>query len=148
VDQPRTRSTLKTRSDPAHYESVSWLDVARPARGGSVRQRPGRSAQFRRLGCSVGSSAGTRRWQTIAGAHLVCWYWPDDDVRYEELDADRWAARHVEVRGQDDVIVTAAALVEVLTARDDAGIEAGAAARGNVRGARRSVSCGPDGLSA
>jgi hypothetical protein len=55
----------------------------------------------------------------------VRWYWPDDDVwNYEELDADRWAARHVEVRGPDEVIVTAAALVEVLAARDDGGIEA------------------------
>ncbi len=55
----------------------------------------------------------------------VRWYWPDDDVwNYEELDADRRAAGHVEVRGQDGVIATAAALAEVLAARDDGGIEA------------------------
>lgn len=57
--------------------------------------------------------------------NYVRWYWPDDDVwNYEELDADRWATRHVEVRGQDGVIVVAAALVEVLAARDGGGIEA------------------------
>ncbi len=54
----------------------------------------------------------------------VRWYWPDDDVwNYEELDADRWAARHIEV-GRDGVIVAAAALAEVLAARDGGGIEA------------------------
>jgi hypothetical protein len=54
----------------------------------------------------------------------VRWYWPDDDLwNFEELDADRRAARHVEVRGQDGVIVAAAALVEVLAARDDGGVE-------------------------
>jgi hypothetical protein len=55
----------------------------------------------------------------------VRWYWPDDDVwNYEELDADRWAARRVEVRGYDRVIVAAAALAEVLQARDGGDIDA------------------------
>jgi hypothetical protein len=55
----------------------------------------------------------------------VRWYWPEDDVwRYEELDADRWASRHVEVRGRDGVVVTAGSLAEVLAARDTGGIEA------------------------
>jgi hypothetical protein len=53
----------------------------------------------------------------------VRWYWPDDDLwNYDELGADRWATRHIEVRGT--VIVAAASLAEVLAARDTGSIDA------------------------
>ncbi|MEW1588166.1 hypothetical protein AB0283_22325 [Micromonospora vinacea] len=49
----------------------------------------------------------------------VRWYWPDDDSwNYDELDADRWALRHVELRGSDGVFLAAASLAEMLVARD------------------------------
>ncbi|MEV4213701.1 hypothetical protein [Micromonospora sp. NPDC049662] len=49
----------------------------------------------------------------------VRWYSADDDRwNYEELDADGWALRHVEVRVSDGVVVAAASLAEVLIARD------------------------------
>ncbi|MEW2143121.1 hypothetical protein AB0869_09925 [Micromonospora vinacea] len=49
----------------------------------------------------------------------VRWYWPDDDSwNYDELDADRWALRHVELRGSDGAFLAAASLAEVLIARD------------------------------
>ncbi|GAA0380712.1 hypothetical protein GCM10009541_24110 [Micromonospora gifhornensis] len=49
----------------------------------------------------------------------IRWYWSDDDRwNYDELDADRWALRHVELRGSDGVFVAAASLAEVLIARD------------------------------
>ncbi|WP_406061448.1 hypothetical protein [Micromonospora sp. NBC_00860] len=49
----------------------------------------------------------------------VRWYWPDEDRwNYDELNADRWALRHVELRGSDGVVMAAAALAEVLIARD------------------------------
>ncbi|MBM0229838.1 MULTISPECIES: hypothetical protein [Micromonospora] len=49
----------------------------------------------------------------------VRWYWPDDDRwSYDELDADRWALRHVELRGSGGVFLAAASLAEVLIARD------------------------------
>ncbi|OLB80124.1 MAG: hypothetical protein AUI14_07870 [Actinobacteria bacterium 13_2_20CM_2_71_6] len=55
----------------------------------------------------------------------VRWYWPDDDTwNYEELDADRWASRHVEVRAGDGTFVAAGSLAEVLAARDTGRIEA------------------------
>jgi hypothetical protein len=52
-------------------------------------------------------------------------YWPDDDLWcYDELGDDRWSLRHVEVRGSDGVIVTAASLAEVLAARDSGDVAA------------------------
>jgi hypothetical protein len=48
----------------------------------------------------------------------VRWFWPDDGTwNYEELDADRWPTRHVEIR-EDATFVAAASLAEVLAARD------------------------------
>jgi hypothetical protein len=55
----------------------------------------------------------------------VRWYWPDDNLWcYEELDDRRWCVRHIEVRAGDGTIMTAAALAEVLAARDVGGVEA------------------------
>jgi hypothetical protein len=55
----------------------------------------------------------------------VRWCWPDGDVwAYDELDADRWSLRHVEVRRADGRIVAAGSLAEVLAARDTVGIDA------------------------
>ncbi|MGC4837184.1 hypothetical protein ACLQ3D_22055 [Micromonospora vinacea] len=55
----------------------------------------------------------------------VRWYWPDEDRwSYDELDADRCALRHVELRGSDGVVMAAAALAEVLIARDSGTPEA------------------------
>ncbi|MCG5435101.1 hypothetical protein [Micromonospora foliorum] len=49
----------------------------------------------------------------------VRWYLPDEDRwNYDELGADRWALRHVELRGSDRVFMAAASLAEVLIARD------------------------------
>ncbi|MGC1212883.1 MAG: hypothetical protein WA890_16630 [Micromonospora sp.] len=49
----------------------------------------------------------------------VRWYWADEDIwAYDELDADRWSLRHVEVRRRDDAPPAAAALAEVIAARD------------------------------
>lgn len=49
----------------------------------------------------------------------VRWYWPDEDRwNYDELDADRSALRHIELRGSDGAFMAAAALADVLTARD------------------------------
>ncbi|MBQ1011459.1 hypothetical protein KBX53_10955 [Micromonospora sp. M51] len=49
----------------------------------------------------------------------VRWYCPDDDRWcYDELDADRWALRHVEQRASDGAFFAAASLAEVLIARD------------------------------
>jgi hypothetical protein len=54
----------------------------------------------------------------------VRWYWLDEDRwNYDELDADRWAVRHVEVRGADGTFLAAASLAEVLAARDCGGPE-------------------------
>jgi hypothetical protein len=55
----------------------------------------------------------------------VRWYWLEDDCwNYEELDADRWPVRHVEVRRSDSALIAAASLVEVLAARDSDGLDA------------------------
>lgn len=55
----------------------------------------------------------------------VRWYWPDDDLwNYDELDADRWALRHVEQRGSDGIFLAAASLSEVLIARDSGTVSA------------------------
>ncbi|MEU5726119.1 hypothetical protein ABZ783_30440 [Micromonospora sp. NPDC047738] len=55
----------------------------------------------------------------------VRWYWPDDDLwNYDELDADRWALRHVELRGSDGIFLAAASLAEVLIARDSGTVSA------------------------
>ncbi|MFC3500648.1 hypothetical protein ACFOOK_06660 [Micromonospora krabiensis] len=49
----------------------------------------------------------------------VRWYHLDEDRwNYDELDADGWAVRHVEMRGADGAILAAASLAEVLAARD------------------------------
>ncbi|MBG6069706.1 hypothetical protein [Micromonospora ureilytica] len=49
----------------------------------------------------------------------VRWYWPDDDRwNYDELGTDRWALRHVQLRGSDGVFMAAASLADVLIARD------------------------------
>ncbi|MEV0726229.1 hypothetical protein AB0I37_26030 [Micromonospora purpureochromogenes] len=49
----------------------------------------------------------------------VRWYWSDDDRwNYDELDADGWALRHVELRGSDGLFVAAASLAQVRIARD------------------------------
>jgi hypothetical protein len=55
----------------------------------------------------------------------VRWYWPDDDCwNYEELDADRWPVRHVEVRRSGSAVIAAASLVEALAARDSGDLDA------------------------
>ena len=48
------------------------------------------------------------------------WYWPDDDVWvYDEVDADGWCLRHLEVRAVDARTVAAGSLAEVLAAQDN-----------------------------
>ena len=55
----------------------------------------------------------------------VRWYWPDEDVwAYDELNDEGWSIRHVEVRRGDGTVTVAAALVELLRARDSGGIDA------------------------
>lgn len=55
----------------------------------------------------------------------IRWYWPDDDLcYYEELDADNWALRHVELRGSDGAPIAAASLAETLVARNLGGVDA------------------------
>ncbi|MER6590895.1 hypothetical protein ABT214_03310 [Micromonospora purpureochromogenes] len=57
--------------------------------------------------------------------NYVRWYYLEEDRwNYDELDADGWAVRHVEVRGADAAILAAASLADVLAARDSGGIEA------------------------
>ncbi|MCO1597187.1 hypothetical protein M8C17_18695 [Micromonospora sp. RHAY321] len=51
----------------------------------------------------------------------VRWYWPEEDRwNYDELDTDRWSLRHVELRGDGEVLA-AASLAEALAARDSGG---------------------------
>ena len=55
----------------------------------------------------------------------VQWFWPDEGLWcYAELDGERWAARHVEVRVHDRTFLAAASLAEVLEARDAGGLAA------------------------
>jgi hypothetical protein len=55
------------------------------------------------------------------GVYIKCFY-PDEGVWfYDELDEDRWSTRHVEIDGDGSVLV-AAALCEVLSARDNGGV--------------------------
>ncbi|MGN9915751.1 hypothetical protein [Micromonospora palomenae] len=57
--------------------------------------------------------------------NYVRWYCLEADRwNYDELDADGWAVRHVEVRAAGGVILAAASLAEVLAARDSGGAEA------------------------
>jgi hypothetical protein len=52
-------------------------------------------------------------------------YYADEDLRgYEELDGERWATRHVEVRERDGAAVAAASLAEMIAAREGGGISA------------------------
>ena len=54
----------------------------------------------------------------------VRWYLPDEDIwAYDELDDQRYPLRHIEVRG-DGSVMAAAALAEVLEARDAGGVQA------------------------
>ena len=54
--------------------------------------------------------------------------WPDDDVWvYDELDADGWCLRHIEVHAGDGRISAAGSLAEVVAARDSGGAGAVAA---------------------
>jgi hypothetical protein len=49
----------------------------------------------------------------------VQWFWPDENLWcYDELDEERRSIRHVEVRTKNQAFAAAAALAEVLEARD------------------------------
>jgi hypothetical protein len=49
----------------------------------------------------------------------VRWHWPDEDLYcYDELDDERWSARHIEIHGNDRTFAAAASLAEALAARD------------------------------
>jgi hypothetical protein len=53
----------------------------------------------------------------------VRWYLPDEDIwAYDELDDQRYPLRHIEVRG-DGSVTAAAALADVLEARDSGGVQ-------------------------
>lgn len=55
-------------------------------------------------------------------ATYVQWFRPDEDLWcYDELDDERWATRHIEVRAHDQTFLAAASLAEVLEARDSGG---------------------------
>jgi hypothetical protein len=58
--------------------------------------------------------------------HLyVRWYWPDEDLwNYEELDAENWSLRHVEMCGSSSEPVAAASLAQTLAARNAGGADA------------------------
>jgi hypothetical protein len=54
----------------------------------------------------------------------VRWYWPEEDRwNYDELDTDRCSLRHVELRGDGEVLA-AASLAEALAAHDSGGVGA------------------------